>query len=78
MSFFDLNKPGVKVIRAPMGGGWAIPLTEAAKDILEDYFGEPPYAIDPLGGIRAYIVEPHDGPDLGEMLHDAGIAWVVE
>lgn len=75
---FDLSKPGAKAIRAPMGGGWIIPLTDEGTTALATYFGEPATPIDPLGGEAGYIVEPQDAGDLAEFLRAEGVAWTVD
>lgn len=78
MSLFDSNKPCAKVIRSPMGGGWIIPITVEGEDVLERYFNEPAYPIDPLGGVEGYIVEPNKAEELAEYLFESNHAWVVE
>lgn len=74
---FDLSNPGVRTIRSPMGGGWAIPINDDGEAALEGFFGEPPYTIQPLGNLQGYIVEPNEAADLAEHLRDAGVAWTV-
>lgn len=75
---FDLSKPGVAVMRSPMGGGWAWGLNDQGARALFDYFQEAPAEIGPLGGTVAYIVEPNEAGDLAEHLREAGVAWRVE
>jgi hypothetical protein len=75
---FDLSNPHVRAVASPMGGGWAIPLTEEGTDALTDFFGEPPAPIAPLGGAEGYIVEPYQAVDVADHLRGAGLAWAVK
>lgn len=68
----------VEVIRAPMGGAWACPLTESGEEFLRDFFAEEPSELAPLGGRAGYIVEPNEFEFLAERLRIAGIAWKVD
>lgn len=68
----------VEIIRAPMGGAWACPLTDDGEASLRSFFDEEPSELAPLGGRAGYIVEPYEFELLAEQLRIAGIAWKVD
>jgi hypothetical protein len=74
---FDLSNPGVRAIPSPMGGGWAVPITEEGEAALADFFGEDAAPIAPLGGKPGYMVEPFQSCDLACHLRAVGCAWEV-
>jgi hypothetical protein len=76
MAVFDITKPGARAIRCGMGGGWIVPLTDEARDVLTDYYGEPPADLAPVCAV-GWIVEPQDSAELCNVLRSAGIAWEV-
>lgn len=78
-----MSAPDVGILRAPMGGAWAWPLTPAGTQTLFEFFDEEPNELPvPIGGeggfARGYIVEPYQAGDLAEHLHLCNCAWRVE
>ena len=59
--------PDVELISSSFGGGWAIPLTDYARDCLEDFFQDDP-AETPEG--FGFIVEPQDVENLDKYLKE--------
>jgi hypothetical protein len=68
----------VEIIRAPMGGAWACPLTDDGENTLQRFFSEEPTELRPLCDRVGYIVEPQDAADLAEYLRGEGIAWEIQ
>ena len=71
------SAPDVQMIRAPMGGAWALPITDEGEAALVDFFDDEAAPIAPLGGAAGYIVEPYQGGDLVEYLADIGCSWTA-
>lgn len=65
----------VEIIRAPMGGAWACPLTDCGESSLHGFFGEEPTELRPLCDRVGYIVEPFEIALLAEHLSGDGVTW---
>lgn len=65
-----------RVLRAPMGGAWIVPLTDEGREMLAGFFGEAPASLAPISAV-GWIVEPYQTGDLAEALRAAGMAWEV-
>lgn len=65
----------VEIIRAPFGGAWACPLTDAGTTALQSFFDEGPEELRPLCDRIGYIVEPFECAMLAEHLKGAGVEW---
>lgn len=57
-------------------GGWAFAETDAGREALQAFYGDPE-PLYPFGGEEGYIVEPQDIEALLEFLRAEGIRWVV-
>lgn len=59
-------QPDIILIASPMGGGWAVPLTDEGEDAGVFVFDEAPASV-PLvfgGGAGGWIMEPQEADDL--------------
>jgi hypothetical protein len=65
----------VEIIRAPMGGAWACPLTDSGEATLRGFFQEEPAELRPLCDRIGYIVEPFECALLAEHLQACNVAW---
>lgn len=66
-----------RVVRSTFGGGWIVPTSDRARDILAKFFGEPATPLQALCGDLGYIVEPVDIESLATVLRAWGIRWEV-
>lgn len=65
----------IEIIRAPMGGAWACPLTGDGEDSLRSFFDEEPTELRPLCDRLGYIVEPFEIEILAEHLKAGTVTW---
>jgi hypothetical protein len=65
----------IEIIRAPMGGAWACPLTDDGETTLQAFFDEEPVELRPLCDRVGYIVEPFEVLILAEHLRACNVTW---
>lgn len=69
--------PDIKLLAGPMGGGWAVPLTERGTDVGTYAFDDMPYWLAPIGKL-GWIVEPQEAVDrCNEMLAEGAYVQTV-
>ncbi len=52
--------PDMKFIASSFGGGWIVPIGDAAREYLERLLGDEPAPLMPLGGESGWIIEPQE------------------
>lgn len=65
------------IISVEFGGGWAFAETDAGRDALMWFYGEPACELYPFGGEAGYVVDPQDVEPLIEHLRGEGVRWCV-